>query len=161
MAAAAYRMTARYRGGRIMAQARFLLLFALACVWAPAALAQTPPSKAAPESENGRYSMSPVADGVLRLDTRTGQGSPCRQKSDSWICGAPADDRAAYDKEIARLQAKVASLEAELKRQPGGGELKLPSDAEVDRVMKFFETVFRRFIGMIEGLQRENEQKRS
>jgi hypothetical protein len=140
-----------------MAQARFLLLFALACVWAPAALAQSPAPKAAPESENGRYSMSPVADGVLRLDTRTGQVSLCRQKSDSWICEATADDRAAYEKEIARLQAKVTGLEA----QRPGSDLKLPSDADVDRVMKFFETVFRRFIGMIEGLQRENEQKRT
>jgi Skp family chaperone for outer membrane proteins len=153
-------MTIRYRGGRIMTRLRLLLLLALACASAPAALAQTPAPKAAPDNENGRYSMSPVADGVLRLDTRTGQVSLCRQKSDSWVCEATADDRAAYEKEIARLQAKVASLEAELKRQPGG-ELKLPSDAEVDRVMKFFETVFRRFIGMIEGLQRENEQKRS
>jgi hypothetical protein len=144
-----------------MARFGFLFLFALACAWAPAALAQTPAPKAAPESENGRYSMSPVADGVLRLDTRTGQVSLCRQKSDSWICEATADDRAAYEKEIARLQAKVAGLEAELGRRPGGSDLKLPSDADVDRVMKFFETVFRRFIGMIEGLQRENEQKRS
>ena len=141
-----------------MAQARFLLLFVLACAWAPVALAQSPAPKAAPESENGRYSTSPVADGVLRLDTRTGQVSLCRQKSDSWICEATADDRAAYEKEIARLQAKVAGLEAQ---RPGGSDLKLPSDADVDRVMKFFETVFRRFIGMIEGLQRENEQKRT
>jgi hypothetical protein len=143
-----------------MARLRFLFLFVLACVWAPAALAQSPAPKAAPESENGRYSMSPVADGVLRLDTRSGQVSLCRQKSDSWVCEATADDRAAYEKEITRLQVKVAGLEAELGRQPGS-DLKLPSDADVDRVMKFFETVFRRFIGMIEGLQRENEQKRS
>ena len=80
-----------------MARFRFLFLFALACAWAPVALAQTPAPKAAPESENGRYSMSPVADGVLRLDTRTGQVSLCRQKSDSWICEATADDRAAYE----------------------------------------------------------------
>jgi hypothetical protein len=32
---------------------------------------------AMPDSENGRYSFSPVADGVLRLDTRTGQISQC------------------------------------------------------------------------------------
>jgi hypothetical protein len=144
-----------------MLRFRLLLLFVLACSWAPAAFAQTPATKAAPESENGRYSMSPVADGVLRLDTRSGQVSLCRQRSDSWVCEAVADDRAAYEKEIARLQEKVASLEAELRRQPGGVNLKLPSDAEVDRVMKFFESVFRRFIGMIEGLQRENEQKRT
>jgi TolA-binding protein len=143
-----------------MLRFRLLLLFALACSWAPAALAQAPAAKAAPESENGRYSMSPVADGVLRLDTRSGQVSLCRQRSDSWVCEAVADDRVAYEKEIARLQEKVASLEAELRRQPGA-TLKLPSDAEVDRVMKFFESVFRRFIGMIEGLQRENEQKRT
>jgi hypothetical protein len=142
-----------------MARFRLLLWLVLACAWAPVALAQTPPT--APESENGRYSMRPVADGVLRLDTRTGQVSLCRQRGDSWICEATADDRAAYEKEIARLQAKVAGLEAELGRRPGSGELKLPSDAEVDRVMKFFESVFRRFIGMIEGLQRENEGKRS
>jgi hypothetical protein len=143
-----------------MARFGFLFVFALACVWAPVALAETPAPKAAPESENGRYSMSPVADGMLRLDTRSGQVSLCRQKSDGWVCEATADDRAAYEKEIARLQAKVAGLEAELGRRPGGSDLKLPSDADVDRVMKFFETVFRRFIGMIEGLQRENEQKR-
>jgi len=144
-----------------MVRFRLLLVFALICASAPAALAQTSAPKAAPESENGRYSMSPVADGVLRLDTRTGQVSLCRQKNDGWACEATADDRSAYEKEIARLQAKVAGLEAELGRRPGGGDLKLPSEAEVDRVMKFFETVFRRFIGMIEGLQRENEGKRS
>jgi len=127
---------------------------------APAALAQAPATKAAPENENGRYSMSPVADGMLRLDTRTGQVSLCRQKTDGWTCEATADDRAAYEKEIARLQDKVAGLEAEFGRRPGV-DLKLPSEAEVDRVMKFFESVFRRFIGMIEGLQREHEQKRT
>ena len=143
-----------------MAQFRFLPFCALACVLAAAALAQAPATKTAPENENGRYSMSPVADGMLRLDTRTGQVSLCRQKTDGWTCEATADDRAAYEKEIARLQDKVAGLEAELGRRPGV-DLKLPSEAEVDRVMKFFESVFRRFIGMIEGLQREHEQKRT
>ena len=144
-----------------MRQTRFWLLILLAGVCATAAArAETAASRAAPESENGRYSMSPVADGMLRLDTRTGQVSLCRQKNDGWICETAADDRAAYEKEIARLQEKVASLEAARGRQPGA-DLKLPSEAEVDRLMKFFENIFRRFIGMIEGLQRENEQKRS
>ena len=142
----------------MMRQAPFFLLLALACSCA-AARAETPAANPAPESENGRYSMSPVANGVLRLDTRTGQVSLCRQKSETWVCEAAADDRAAYEKEIARLQEKNASLQAQLGKP--GGDIKLPSDAELDRVMKFFENVFRRFIGMIEGLQRENEQKRS
>src|SRR5262245_24198435 len=87
----------------IMTRFRFLPLLMLACAFAPAAFAETPAQKSAPASENGRYSMSPVADGVLRLDTRTGQVSLCRQRNDSWVCEATADDRAAYEKEIARL----------------------------------------------------------
>ncbi len=30
-----------------------------------------------PDAENGRYALSPVADGVIRLDTRTGAVSTC------------------------------------------------------------------------------------
>jgi hypothetical protein len=141
----------------IMTRFRVLPLFLLALTCAPA-LAD--PAKPALEGDNGRYSMSTVTDGALRLDSRTGQVSLCRQRNDGWVCEATADDRAAYEKEIARLQEKVANLEAELARKPGV-DLKLPSDAEVDRVMKFFEGVFRRFIGMIEGLQREHAQNRT
>ena len=32
---------------------------------------------AMPDTENGRYALSPLADGVLRLDTRTGAVSTC------------------------------------------------------------------------------------
>src|SRR5262249_44433878 len=141
----------------VMACIRLLVFLAFALLGASAAVAQTPK---APDSENGRYSMSSVANGVLRLDSRTGQVSLCRPKGDSWICEAAADDRAAYEKEIARLQDKVAKLEGELGRTPGV-DLKLPSHPEVDRVMSFFEKIFRRFMGMIENLQREQEQKRT
>jgi hypothetical protein len=49
-------------------------LFALAVALSVAAFAAASAQTATPVSENGRYSLSPVADGVLRLDTRTGQG---------------------------------------------------------------------------------------
>ena len=29
------------------------------------------------DSQNGRYALSPVADGVIRLDTKTGDVSTC------------------------------------------------------------------------------------
>jgi len=140
-----------------MARIRLLVWLALALFAPSMAFAQTPK---APDAENGRYTMSPAADGVLRLDSRTGQVSICRQRAGGWACEAAADDRAAYEKEIARLQDKVAKLETDLGRGPGV-DLKLPSDAEVDRVMKFFENVLRRFKSMIESLQREEEQKRT
>lgn len=140
---------------------KFVILCAFGIGLSTTAYAQ--PSDAlrvTPDVENGRYSMSPVPDGVMRLDTRSGQMSLCRKRSDVWVCESVADDRAAYEKEIGRLQQKITGLEAELGRGANkDGDLKLPNEAELDRVMKFFENVFRRFIGMIEGLQREKQQK--
>src|SRR5262249_62407385 len=39
---------------------------------------------ATPDGENGRYSINPVADGVLRLDTCTGQVSQCSRSDVGW-----------------------------------------------------------------------------
>jgi hypothetical protein len=73
----------------------------------------------APESENGRYALSPVTDGVLRLDTRTGVASICTDKGTGWACYAMPDERAAFDEEIGRLQKDNEALKTELaQRQP-------------------------------------------
>jgi hypothetical protein len=53
-------------------------LLALALTLSLADFAAASAQTATPDSENGRYSFSPVADGVLRLDTRTGQVSQCK-----------------------------------------------------------------------------------
>src|SRR3954453_18420825 len=39
---------------------------------------------ALPETENGRYALSPTGDGVLRLDTRTGAISPFNNSGAGW-----------------------------------------------------------------------------
>src|SRR2546430_5751347 len=67
-----------------------------------------------PDSENGRYTLSPVADGVIRLDTRTGTVSTCNNSGIGWACYAVPDERAALDVEIGRLQADNEKLKAEL-----------------------------------------------
>lgn len=136
------------------------LLLALSVLAAPAFAQVLDTSKLTPDTENGRFTMSPVTDGVMRLDTRTGQVSLCRKKNESWACEAVADDRAAYEKEIGRLQNKVTSLEAELGRGKKD-DLKLPNDADVDRAMKFFENILRRFKTMIDNLQSEDSGKRT
>ncbi len=75
-----------------------------------------------PDSENGRYSLSPVADGVIRLDTRTGTVSTCNNSSTGWACYAVPDERAALDAEIGRLQADNEKLKAVLAaREPAVG----------------------------------------
>ena len=74
-----------------------------------------------PDSENGRYALSPIPDGVIRLDTRTGAVSTCNNSGTGWACYSAPDERAALDAEIGRLlsdnektKAEVEKLKAEL-----------------------------------------------
>ena len=98
------------------------LLAAIAIAFAPPAIAQETAkgSEIRPmpaEGEVGRFTFSPVVDGLMRLDSRTGQVSHCRRRGPTWSCETVADDRAAYEAEIAWLSAKVMTLEAELARR--------------------------------------------
>jgi hypothetical protein len=66
-----------------MSRCDAMRLSALAIAMSLAALTTASAETATPNSQNGRYSFNPVADGVLRLDTRTGpsvgvQSERCR-----------------------------------------------------------------------------------
>jgi hypothetical protein len=81
-----------------------------------------------PEPENGRYALSPVADGIIRLDTRTGAVSSCTNNGNGWACYAVPDERAAFDAEIGRLlaendkqKAELETLKTELLARPSSG----------------------------------------
>src|SRR3981081_4447089 len=91
------------------AAATFCLVFGL-CFGGVGAVA----AQSMPDTENGRYTLSPVADGVLRLDTRTGAVSTCNNNGTGWACYAVPDERAALDTEIGRLQAENEKLKAQL-----------------------------------------------
>ena len=64
-----------------------------------------------------RFSFSRVETGLLRLDKQTGQVAFCRSHSAGWACEAVPEDRAALEKEIARLQDEVAGLKRERSRR--------------------------------------------
>ena len=72
---------------------------------------------AMPDAENGRYTLSPIADGVLRLDTRTGAVSTCTNPGNGWACYSVPDERAALDEEIGRLQSDNEKLKTQLAAQ--------------------------------------------
>jgi len=136
-----------------------------------------------PDTENGRYALSPIADGVIRLDTRTGVVSNCNNSGTGWACYAVPDERAAMDAEIGRLQAENEKLKAQLasreptvtgkvdealpksdplkKAEPKAvdGERKieipLPSDQDMDRVMSFLERAWRRLMEMANRMQKD------
>jgi hypothetical protein len=73
-------------------------------------------AQSAPDSENGRYALSPISDGVIRLDTRTGAVSTCSNGGAGWACYAVPDERAAFDQEIGRLQAENEKSKAEVEK---------------------------------------------
>jgi hypothetical protein len=136
-----------------------------------------------PEAENGRYTLSPVADGIIRLDTRTGAVSTCNNSGAGWACYAVPDERAALDAEIGRLQADNEKLKAQLAaREPAvtgkideplpkadslkpaepkvaDGERKieipLPSDRDMDRAMSFIEHAWRRLVDIANRMQKD------
>ena len=72
-------------------------------------------AQAKPDTENGRYALSPTGDGgMLRLDTKTGTVSTCTNSGTGWACYAVPDERKALDAEIGRLQAENERLKAQL-----------------------------------------------
>jgi septal ring factor EnvC (AmiA/AmiB activator) len=86
------------------------LCLALAGFSAPAVAQSTP------DTENGRYAFTAIADGVLRLDTRTGQLASCHNRVAGWSCYIVPDERAALDAEIGKLQGENIGLKSELAR---------------------------------------------
>ena len=158
----------------------FCLVFGLGfCLGGAGAVA----AQSMPDTENGRYALSPVADGVLRLDTRTGAVSTCNNNGTGWACYAVPDERAAFDAEIGRLQADNEKLKAQLaaseptvtgkvdepmpktdslkKAEPKVGdsgrkiEIPLPNDRDMDRMMAFLEQAWRRLVEMANRMQKD------
>ena len=135
----------------------------------PAAAPATPPVM---ESDDPRYTFNRVQDGYLRLDTRTGQVALCSRRQVGWACQLLPDDRQALEGEIARLQAESGALKKELLSRgialPSGvkpppperkDEAAKPVDPELNRVLTMIETVWRRLVEMIAGLQRDMMKK--
>ena len=151
------------------------LLAALVMPAAAHAQSATAPG-ATPDSENGRYTFNQTADGVLRLDSRSGQVSLCAKRAAGWACESVPDERAALETEIGRLQDENVTLKKEMIARgvalPNGVRspdrsaerkdeliLKIPSDADLDRVMTFFEKMWRRLVDMVQRTQKELEKK--
>jgi hypothetical protein len=86
----------------------FAIAAMLVCLSAPVR-AQAPP-----DAENGRYALTPMGGGFIRLDTRTGVVSHCEDKGSGWACYALPEEHVALDKEIGRLQAENQKLREQL-----------------------------------------------
>ncbi len=88
-----------------------------------------------PETDNGRFSLTPIDNGFLRLDQRTGRVSVCSRRPLGWSCHPVPDERAALEEEITRLQRDNAALKKDLLSRgigvtpPGGPTAQVPAPA--------------------------------
>jgi hypothetical protein len=156
----------------------FILFIATVAV----AVAGSAVAQPLPDTENGRYSLQPSGDGVIRLDTRTGAVSNCSNSPSGWACYMAPDERKAMDEEIGRLQAENARMKSQLAlAAPGKTDETLPksdkqgapkaaqgerqgerkieipllSDQDVDRVISFLERAWQRLVDMANRMQKD------
>lgn len=126
---------------------------------------------APPESSDARYGFHKVDEGFLRLDTQTGEVALCSQQTVGWACLAAAEDRAVLENEIARLRKDNAALKEELLVHglplPAGTipeppadsgkqlTLRLPHNADLDRVVAFVGQMWHRLVEAIASAQNQ------
>jgi hypothetical protein len=70
---------------------------------------QVPPSPPQ-DVDSHRYAFHRIEGGFVRLDLHTGELASCTQKGADWNCTPGREERAALDREIARLQHDNAVL---------------------------------------------------
>jgi hypothetical protein len=138
--------------------------------------APVPAEEPPPHSGEARYAFHKVADGYVRLDTQTGAVALCNRQPVGWACVTAPEDRAVLENEIERLHEENAALkQALLSRglplprgataEPPAGDdsnsitLRLPSNADVDRVIAFIGQVWHDLIAAIANAQNQVPHK--
>ncbi|MBZ9656299.1 hypothetical protein [Phyllobacterium lublinensis] len=126
------------------------LLAALAAgsLWSFTALAQ----------ETTTYTLEKTGDGYVRMNNRTGEMSICQERSGQLICKLAAEERTAYEEDIADLKARVTTLEqtvASMGKIPPVVRDALPSDEEFEKGLSYMEKFMRRFMGIAKEFDKD------
>lgn len=134
------------------------------------------------EAAGGRYQMTPIEGGFMRLDTETGAVSVCKSQAGKVTC-APAQDQApagnpggsALKEENARLRAELERLERHFGLGPSpdpskpndlappsapSKPLKIPQAEDVDQLFNYIEGMLKKFRERIERLEKKTEPER-
>lgn len=133
----------------------------------------------APPERPGRYTMSPVDGGFLRLDTDTGSVTFCSGTGAQWACSPVADNgkgpATGPGEDVKKLQNEAAKLKEENRilrealtldppvTTPGApsGEPAptgtLPTEQDVDKAFDYVEGMFKKFRERLKRLDEETK----
>ncbi|RAZ76450.1 hypothetical protein [Mesorhizobium atlanticum] len=125
----------------------------------PAALCSLVAASAYSE-ETDHYRLEKSANGYVRMDTRTGAMSICEERAGQLVCKMAADERAAYQDEIDRLDNSVKALDARVAKLENSLsarlESQLPSEEDFNRTMSYMERFFRTFKDIVKDMDKED-----
>lgn len=125
----------------------------------PAALCSLVAASAYSE-ETDHFRLEKSADGYVRMDTRTGAMSICEERSGQLVCKMAADERAAYQDEIDRLDNSVKALDARVAKLENSLsarlESQLPSQEDFNKTMGYMQQFFRTFKDIVKDMDKED-----
>ena len=125
----------------------------------PAALCSLVAATAYSE-ETDHYRLEKTATGYVRMDTRTGAMSICEERSGQLVCKMAADERAAYQDEIDRLQGSVKALDERVSKLENSLsarlESKLPSQEDFTKSLGYMQQFFRTFNDIVKDMDKED-----
>lgn len=85
--------------------------------------------------------------------------SICEERAGQLVCKLAADERAAFQDEIDRLQTKLTGMEGRLVALENNPILKpqnlLPTEEEFQRSLGYMERFFRKFMDIVKDLDKE------
>jgi hypothetical protein len=116
---------------------------------------------AALSQDTVRYELEKTADGYVRMDKSTGEMSICKEADGQLICRVAADERTAYDDNLASLTKRVEALEQRLATIGGPApqpQNVLPSEEEFDKTLSMMERFMRRFMGVVREFEDDPAQ---
>jgi hypothetical protein len=141
------------------------LAAAIVLVVAPAGAGAQEPVR--PEANGAvgdqNYTMVPAEGRHLKIDRRTGRVSVCDDKNGNWNCRLVADDREAYEDEIARLETENDELRRQLsettselaQRDQTDNWIGPEDEKKLDEFLTFSDKAIRRFFDMVQDLKRD------
>ena len=103
--------------------------------------------------EPDRFTLEKSSEGYVRMDRQTGEMSICSERDGQLVCKLAADERAAFQDDVDRLQDRLSGLEKRMAELESARRLNpealLPTEEEFDKSLGYMERFFRKFMDIV------------